>query len=276
MKRAKADIKQYSIDHEPIRWANAHLTLAEHALIYVLEYGGRTRAADIGIEHMDEALKVITEENSTQSFVPAQAVLARMYPKRMAGNRTENLTKALAAANTALRVGQHPCPCSPRPPCPPSFVAEMYTIMGSIYADPHFESNDSRAANEDLAIRHYLASLQLSPMHEDNENWADRQLEVGVIYFGRKNGKPRSNVKVAIKHLGEALKVFTESEHPDKWAKTHQWLASSYSELIRLAFSLLDKSNKEVSEISALMEKWIASSTNAMQVFSPTHNPKAW
>jgi hypothetical protein len=273
LKEAKADIKQYSIDHEPTRWADGHLCLSQHYALEVLKSSGPTRAADKGIEHTEEALKVMTEQNHAPSFAVAQSGLASMYPKRVAGNRTENLTKALACAEAALRVCKHPS-------CPLSSVAEIYAIIGSIYADDDFESSNSRAANEDLAIRNYLAALQRFSVHDDNVIWACRQMTVGRIYYTRKNGKRRSNAKVAIKHLVEALKVFTKSKHPKQWAKTHEYLSMSYAQLIYTAdraTSLAKMSAEEFADdISALVEKCIASSTNALQVFTPTCGPTSW
>jgi hypothetical protein len=277
LKRAMADVKKYSIDHEPIRWAEGHMLVSHQYLNEVLKSSGPTRAADKGIEHIEDSLKVITEENYTESFAMAQWKLAKLYPQRVAGNRTENLTKALACAKTALRLMTN---------SPPVFVAETYAIIGSIYADDDFESSDSRSANQDLAIRHYLASLQRESMCDDNDDdWsATRQLQVGLVYFNRKNGKLRSNMKVAIKHLVEASKVLTKSKHRDDWAKTHQTLALAYRQLINPAEEALmislakTKMSQEarVEELSTLVEKCIASCTNALQVFSTTNFAPAW
>jgi hypothetical protein len=262
LKRGKADIKKYSIDNEPLRWARAHLNLSQPYLVnVVVGSSGPTRAADKGIEHIEEALKVITAENDPRGFAMAQYGLVCMYPKRVAGNRAENLTKALASAKTALRMMADG---------PPILMAEMYSIIGSIYADDDFESRKSRAANEDLAIRHYLASLQRSSMDDDNDEWANRQLKVALIYVSRKNGRLRSNMKVAIKHLLEALKVFTKSTHRDDWAKAHQYLALSYNMLI----ASIEEQAPE--EIPTLVEKCIASSTNALQVFSTANFAPIW
>jgi tetratricopeptide (TPR) repeat protein len=273
LERAKADIKKYSIDHEPIRWAEGHMLVSQQYLIEVLKSSGSTRAADKGIEHIEEALKVITEEHPF--FARAQFELAHMYPRRVASNRTENLTKAHACAKTALRA------CKKNPLYPRSFVAETYARIGSIHAENDFKSSDSRAVNQDLAIRHYLACLELSSMDDTyNEQWAERQLQVAVIYVNRKNGKLRSNMKVAIKHLLEALKVFTKPKHRDDWAKTHECLALSYGQLHNTAKEAahLAKMSQEAftEEMSTLAEKCIASCTNALQVFSTTYYPVRW
>jgi hypothetical protein len=268
LKRAKMDIKQYSIDHQPIRWADGHFFLSQQCVLKVLNSSGPTPAADKGIEHIEEALKVYTETNGPPRFAEAQGRLAFMYRKRVAGNRTENLTKALACAETALRVSKH------HPSCPLVFVVNLHEIIGSIYADGDFESSSSRAANEDLAIRHYLACLERTSMYHDSDAWAHTQMKVGLTYHMRKNGKRRSNLKVAIKHLVEALKVFTKSKHLHKWATTHQVLALSYGLLFNTAdraASLAKMSEEEFAEKqSTLEEKWIASSKNAIEVYDPT------
>jgi hypothetical protein len=277
LKGAEADVKQCSKDHEPMRWAAAHMVLSRQCMFEVVYSSGPTRTADKGIEHMLEALKVVTEHNSPDRFVGAQSGIARMYPKRVAGNRSENLSKGLAAAKTALRVSKNPC-------CPVFIVAELHEILGSIYADGDFESSKSRAANEDLAIRHCLAALQRTPTYSeknaDNIAFGNRQWEVGLGYYKRKNGNRRSNLKVAIKHFIETLKEFTKSKQRNNWAKVHQYLAMAYGELISTAdpAASLTKMSKEefAEEISALVEKWIASSKNALQVFSLTHDPTAW
>jgi hypothetical protein len=261
LESAKADIKQYSIDHEPIRWAQGHVFLSHQCLVEVDRSSGPTRAADKGIEHVAETLKVFTEKNHAPNFAAAQMVLARLYPKRAAGNRTENLTKALACAKTALRICKDPA-------CPPATVAALHEIIGSIYEDDDFVSSNSRAANQDLAIRHYLASLQRCSMYDDDVRWAHRQVKVGRIYHKRTNGKRGSNLKVAIKHFLEALKVSTKSEHRESWAKIHEHLAMSYEQLM---------CNEEFTEgISALVEQRIASCKNALQVCSPTYDATAW
>jgi tetratricopeptide (TPR) repeat protein len=273
LQRAEADIKQYSIDQEPIRWSGAHLLLSQKYAAEAVASSGPTQAADKGIKHIGEALKVITEENNPQSFIMAQFGLVCMYLRRAAGNRAENLTKALVAAKSALRVYKDPL-------CPNNFVAELYALIGRIYADVGFEPSSSRAANEDLAIRHYLASLQRCPMDVDSGNWAERQLKVGKIYNERKNGDRRSNMKVAIKHWLEALKVFTKSQHRDDWAKTHYYLGLSYEELLRTSaqaakFATMPD-EKFAMEMSNLVEKSIASCTNALQVYSTTNDPASW
>jgi tetratricopeptide (TPR) repeat protein len=273
LKRAKADIKQYSINHEPTRWADGHILVAQQYLAEVVGSSGPTRAAEKGIEHIEEALKVITEETRPPSFAVAQCGLARMYCKRVSGNRTNNLTKALACAKAALRVSKNSC-------SPLVFAAEVYATIGSIYADLDFESSNSPASNEDLAIRHYLASLQRSSMQDDNDNWVTTQLNVGMIYFRRQNGNERSNMKVAIKHFVEALKVLTKSKHRKDWARTHQCLALSYWQLISSAdldISLTKMSKEEFIEaMSPLVEKCIASCKDALQVFSTTNEGPDW
>jgi hypothetical protein len=273
VKGAKADLKQYSIDHKPILWAQAHLTLSRQCVFEVAESSGPTRAADKGIEHIEEALKVLTEKNHAPGLTVAQSGLARLYPKRVAGNRTENLTKAHAAAKSALRR-------SKRRPFPLSFLGEMHAVMGSIYADRDFGSSDSRAANKDLAIRHYLASLQRCSIDDDDCIWAQRQVLVARIYESRKNGEPRSNAKVAIKHRVEALKVFTKSKYREDWAKTHQRLAFLYEKLINAADragSLTKMFEEEFNEeMSPLVEKCIESCKNALQVVSATYDAPAW
>jgi tetratricopeptide (TPR) repeat protein len=263
LKRAKADIKQYSIAHEPARWADCHMLLAQQCDDQVMRSAGPTRAADKAIEHIEEALKVITEGNNARSFLIAQYLLARMYTKRVSGNRTGNLTKALACVETSLRVFEHLS-------LPQAGAAILHEIFGSIYADHDFQSSNSRAANDDLAIRHYLASLERSSVHDGK--WASTQLDIGLLYFKRTNGKFRSNVKVALKHWFEALKVFTKSTHRDKWAKTHQHLALLYAQQIH--FAGLTKVSDE--EFAKLVQKCIASSTNALQVYTPTSNAMAW
>jgi tetratricopeptide (TPR) repeat protein len=273
LKRAKADVKQYSIDHEPIRWADAHMLLSKHYAFDALEAPDLSRAADKAIEHIEQALKVFTVKNDLPDFALAQLGLARMYRKRVAGNRTENLTKALAAAKTAFRLVKNPA-------CPPAFVGALYAIIGSIYADHDFESSNSRAANQDLAIRHYLAALQRCSVHDDNDNWVQRQMIVGMIYCDRKNGKRRSNLILSIKHFREALKVFTKSRRRDDWADTHKRLALSYAALVHTvdgAESLANMSEEEYrEEKSTLVEKCITSSTNALQVFSTTYSATSW
>jgi hypothetical protein len=273
VKQAKANVMQYSINREPVLWCLAHMTLSQHYALEVAESSGPTWDADQGIEHTEEALKVISEQHHAPTFATAQCALARLYPKRVAGNRTENLTKALACAEVARRVCKQTS-------CPPSSLAEAHAIIGSIYADNDFESSNSRAANEDLAIRHYLASLQRSSMHEDSDDWADRQLKVALVYYKRTNGRRRSNAKVVIKHVVEALKVFTKSEHPKQWAKCHQGLVMSYSMLFNYTdppASWDTMSEEEFSEeISPLVEKCITSCKNALQIFSTTYDPAAW
>jgi tetratricopeptide (TPR) repeat protein len=273
LKRAMADIKQYSVDHEPTRWAYGHSLVSQQYLLEVHRSSRPTRAADKAIKHIEEALKVFTEKNHAPDFAAAQYDLARLYRQRVAGNCTENLTKALACAKTALRVCKHAS-------CPFPDVARLYELIGVIYADHDFESSNSRAANDDLAIRHYLASLERSSMNDDSGNWAYRHMRVGLIYHKGKNGKRRSNSKVAIKHLVEASKVFTKSKDRNDWATTHQCLALSYWQLINsadYAASLAIMSKEEYTEqMSTLVEKCIASSTDALQVLSTTYDAPTW
>jgi hypothetical protein len=272
LERAKMDVQQYSIDHEPSRWADGHMLLSQQYDHAVLNSSSPTRAADKGIEHLEAALKWYTEEHDAPMFALAQSILARVYPKRVAGSRPENLTKALACAETALRICKDPS-------FPFPFVVELHEAIGSIYADEDFGSSNSRAANEDLAIRHYLASLESSSMTDDNDKWANRQLGVGLVYYDRKNGKRRSNLKVAITHLVEALKVFTKSEYLRSWVTTHEYLALSYFVLVTVdpAASSAKMSEEEFAEKqSKLVEKLIASCTNALQVYTPTYGPTSW
>ena len=49
-------------------------------------------------------LEVITESYSTSSFVWVHFQMSYMYTKRVAGSRADNLAKAFACSNTALRV----------------------------------------------------------------------------------------------------------------------------------------------------------------------------
>jgi hypothetical protein len=101
-----------------------------------------------------------------------------------------------------------------------------------------------------------------------------------VSYYERTNGNRHSNLKVAIKHLVEALKVYTKSSHRDDWANTHEHLTMSYGKLVVTAHggaSLTKVSKEELAEEkSALIEKCIVSCTNALQVLTPTYDPASW
>jgi hypothetical protein len=101
-----------------------------------------------------------------------------------------------------------------------------------------------------------------------------------LIYETRKNGKRRSNLNVAIKHWLEALKGYRKSKYHDIWAKIHQHLALSYGALIQTvdpAASSTQMSEEEFAEqMSKLVEKWIASCTNALQYSTPTNDAMDW
>jgi len=61
-------------------------------------------------------------------------------------------------------------------------------------------------------------------------NWAATQIYLGSAYQDRIRGERAENIDRAIRHLEQALEVFTRDNYPEQWTKVQEGLAIVYRE----------------------------------------------
>jgi tetratricopeptide (TPR) repeat protein len=152
-------------------------------------------------------------------------------------------------------------------------IAEEHIRIAEVYRNSEF-IGDGPAANLDMAIRHYLAAIQLYTRTTEPVDWALSHVNVGAAYSNRISGIKRGNFKLAVKHYNKALEVFTRDTHREEWAITKFNLAEAYHQW---PVTTGNKSPAQTaSDQSARVERCILHGEHALEVYTPTQGRAMW
>lgn len=168
----------------------------------------------------------------------------------MAGNRAENLEKAITSFEQALQVRT-------RESNPIDWVMTQNNL-GAAY---NYRVFGESAENQEKAITSFESALQVITPDAFPRLWASTQNNLGVMYVHRISGESAENQKKAITSFESALQVYTPETLPILWAETQMNLGTAYHTRI---------SGSEKTENS---EKAIEAYEQALKVFTPEADP---
>ncbi|MFM5960142.1 MAG: CHAT domain-containing protein, partial [Dolichospermum sp.] len=138
------------------------------------------------------------------------------------GNKAENLEKAIAYCQEALKVRTFDAF--------PQDWAMTQNNLATAYRD---RIRGNKAENLEKAIAYYQEALKVTTFDDFPQDWADTQNNLATAYSDRIRGNKAENLEKAIAYCQEALKVRTFDAFPQDWADTQNNLANAYSDRIR-------------------------------------------
>ncbi len=148
------------------------------------------------------------------------AVLGVIYADLPAGDRGDNLRRAIERFEAALRVyTEHDHPRQ---------WAMTQTNLGAAYADL---SAGDRGDNLRRAIECFEAALRVYTESDLPRDWAMTQRNLGTAYADLPTGNLSGNLLRTIECFKAALRVYTESDFTREWAITQANLAAAYYRL---------------------------------------------
>lgn len=99
--------------------------------------------------------------------------------------------------------------------------------LGNAYSDLPTDRDDNLAK----AIDCYRAALRVRTEHDFPTDWATTMNNLGTVYWSLQTGDPGQNLAKAIACYDAALRVRTEHDFPKDWADTQYNLGIAYSNL---------------------------------------------
>ncbi|WP_287714763.1 CHAT domain-containing protein, partial [Microcystis sp. M144S2] len=148
--------------------------------------------------------------------------LAAAYSDRIRGNKAENLEKAIAYYQEALKVYTFDAF--------PEDWAMTQNNLGEAYRN---RIRGDKADNVERAIAGYNEALKVRTFEAFPQEWASTQNNLALAYSDRIRGDRAENLERAIAACHEALKVYTYDAFPQEWASTQNNLAGAYIDRIR-------------------------------------------
>jgi class 3 adenylate cyclase/predicted ATPase len=159
-------------------------------------------------------------EEDSKAWAASQNSLGIAYADLPTGDRAENIAKAIARYQAALRVWTERDF--------PEAWALTQNNLGNAYGD--LPTGD-RAENLASAIACYQAALRVRTERDFPAEWAMTQNNLGIAYGDLPTGERAENLANAIACFQAALRVRTERDFPAEWAMTQNNLGNAYAVL---------------------------------------------
>ncbi|RQH04289.1 CHAT domain-containing protein [Okeania hirsuta] len=187
--------------------------------------GNKADNIESAIKCYQAAWNVYTEPKYPQQWAMIQHYLGLVFYRRIKGNKAGNIELAIDYYQNALRVLTESDY--------PRYWAETQYYLGSAYSS---RIKGNKADNIEPPEKGNKAD-NIEPPEICYELSARTQDNLDIAYFrrikSRIKGKTTDNIESAITCYQAALRVFTESTYPKKWAKTQNNLGSAYSSRIK-------------------------------------------
>jgi CHAT domain-containing protein/tetratricopeptide (TPR) repeat protein len=149
-----------------------------------------------------------------------QTNLGLAYSELPTGDRTDNLKKAMACYQEALRIWT--------PETEPLKYARAQTNLGNAYNE--LPTGD-RAANQRMAIACFQEALRFFTQEAAPFEYAATQVNLGNAYSELPTGDHAANLNQAMACYQEALRIWTPGEAPFEYAAVQTFLGRVYNEL---------------------------------------------
>jgi len=194
----------YKTAEHDLDYANARVSLGK-AYAELLE-AGREEYFDKALESFEEALKIITIDNSFYDYAVILAQEAKVYTKmgEIKASR-EYFEKAIEKNMEALQV----CTANESP----FEYALIKTGLGDAYRG--LARLEEKEENINKAVAAYAEVLEIQDIEELRLRYAKVQYKLGLCYFelaGLKN--PEQNIKKALEYFEKAQRICSEEGYP--------------------------------------------------------------
>ncbi|MEH1945319.1 MAG: CHAT domain-containing tetratricopeptide repeat protein [Nostoc sp.] len=218
----------------------------------VITYGYRIRGdqvenAELAIKAGEAAMQVFTRDQDPEQWAQVQNNLGIVYrdacggqSQRLAGDKAENLEKAIACYQNALSIRTR------------EDFPELWAQTQMNLASAYRYSNT--AENVEMAIAANQSALQVYTKAAFPTNWAEVHINLANAYLHRIHGDRSENLEKAIAAHKGALQVLTKDESPRQWAMTHLNLGNVFLQQQQI-------------------EAAITSYRSALKIFTPTAFP---
>ncbi|MDB9425802.1 CHAT domain-containing protein, partial [Microcystis aeruginosa CS-564/01] len=157
-----------------------------------------------------------------EDWAMTQNNLALAYKNRIRGEKADNLERAIAYCQEALKVRTFDAF--------PEDWASTQNNLAIAYKD---RIRGEKAENLERAIAACQEALKVFTFDAFPQQWAMTQNNLAIAYKDRIRGEKADNLEKAIAYYQEALKVHTFDAFPQDWAMTQNNLAVAYSDRIR-------------------------------------------
>jgi CHAT domain-containing protein/tetratricopeptide (TPR) repeat protein len=192
------------------------------------------------IEHLQAALKIVTQEADPQDWASAHNVLGIAYWQRIRGERADNQETAIAHFEAAQTVFSREAV--------PEQWAQLQNNLAVVYWS---RIRGDRAQNVEEAIARFEATLTVFTREKDSDRWAAAQNNLANAYGKRLQGDQADNREMAIAHLEAALSAFSRDTHPGQWAQAQNNLAIAY--FARMRGNVADNQEKAIASLEAAL-----------------------
>lgn len=193
-----------------------------------------------------------TRRDLPEEWAQTQSNLGVAYFNRIAGERAENVERAISALNQALSVFNHE-----------THPVDWATIQLNLGEALHNRLYDSPAENLESAIAAFKAALDVFDCQTYPYEWALGQNNLGNVYRHRIRGERTSNLERAIEAFQDAQRVFTRESFPRDWALVQNNLGVAY-------YNLASKDR------SANLEQAIQAYKASLSVYTRASFPEDW
>jgi CHAT domain-containing protein/predicted LPLAT superfamily acyltransferase len=236
------------------------------------------------LQLFERALALVDRRRLPQLWAALQGDFANSLGQAPAGDRAENLERAIAAFSAVLEVYT-------RTDFPVQW-ATAQSNLGTVYSDRTFTAalevytrtdfpadwaitqnnlglaltdriRGDRADNLERAIAAFTAALEVRTRTDLPMDWAMTQNNLGLALTDRIRGDRAENLERAIAAFTAALEVFTPADFPVQWAMTQNNLGNALRYCIR-------------GDRAENLERAIAAHTAALEVFTRADFPVQW
>ena len=150
-----------------------------------------------------------TEADFPSDWATTQNNLGIAYSDLPTGDRGENLRRAIACYESALRVRTEA-----------DFPSDWATTQNNLGTAYRNLPTGDRGENLRRAIACYESALRVYTEADFPSAWATTQNNLGTAYRNLPTGDRGENLRRAIACYESALRVYTEADFPSDWATT--------------------------------------------------------
>lgn len=179
----------------------------------------RAESVRTAISCLESAVKALSDTNAEPALIgEATYWLGCAWLELPAGNRRENIERALARFNDAL--------AKVRRSETPGRWATIHVEMGIAWERM---PTSNRAEALENAIGCFTAALGVRRRDSDPTGWARIQNNLGNLWVQFPSGNQRQNIERAIAHQQSALEVWSEEDRRLEWATTQSNLGNAWA-----------------------------------------------
>jgi tetratricopeptide (TPR) repeat protein len=166
---------------------------------------------------VEEAIETLRRTGNHYELARVQFALGTILSDTLTVDRDENLRRAIACFESALRVYTES-----------DFPANWAVTQNNLGTAYWNLPTGDRSENLRRAIACYEAALRVRTESDFPANWAMTQNNLGNAYWNLQTGDRGENLLRAIAYFESALRVYTESDFPADWAMTQNNLGNVY------------------------------------------------